>query len=75
MADLDDGSETFKFNWKQFLKCVGPGLLVSIAYLDPGNSKFYKAKYLYYIKSKIFKINLPYFIGKTIKILIFFSIF
>ncbi|CAN1234447.1 Metal transporter Nramp5 [Linum perenne] len=23
--------------WKKFMKCVGPGFLVSLAYLDPGN--------------------------------------
>ncbi|GMH00736.1 hypothetical protein Nepgr_002575 [Nepenthes gracilis] len=25
--------------WRKFLKCVGPGFLVSLAYLDPGNCK------------------------------------
>ena len=27
----------FKFNCKKFLTFVGPGFLMSIAYLDPGN--------------------------------------
>jgi hypothetical protein len=29
----------FKFSWIKLLKFAGPGLLMSIAYLDPGNSK------------------------------------
>lgn len=33
-------SEDKWFSWKLFCHYVGPGLLVSIAYLDPGNRKF-----------------------------------
>jgi NRAMP (natural resistance-associated macrophage protein)-like metal ion transporter len=28
---------------------VGPGLLISIAYLDPGNRKIFHSKYLYFL--------------------------
>jgi hypothetical protein len=31
--------KNFKFSWLKLLKFAGPGLLMSIAYLDPGNSK------------------------------------
>lgn len=36
------------FNWKQFLKYFGPGLLVSIAYLDPGNCYFLRKKLIFF---------------------------
>ena len=29
----------FKFSFKMFIKYVGPGFLVCIAYIDPGNRK------------------------------------
>lgn len=29
-----------KPGWRSFLSFVGPGFLVSLAYLDPGNSKY-----------------------------------
>ena len=33
----DDPKKPFKFNCKKFMSFAGPGLLMSIAYLDPGN--------------------------------------
>ncbi|RZC69669.1 hypothetical protein C5167_032810 [Papaver somniferum] len=35
----DDDPKTQKPGWKNFLAHVGPGFLVSLAYLDPGNSE------------------------------------
>ena len=40
--DIEAGEEKynfrpFRFNFKTFLSFVGPGFLMSIAYLDPGN--------------------------------------
>lgn len=32
----------FRFSFKRLWAFAGPGLLMSIAYLDPGNSKTYK---------------------------------
>lgn len=32
-----DDNENVKFSWKELAKYFGPGLLVSIAYIDPGN--------------------------------------
>ena len=29
--------ESFKFSWKKLSSFIGPGFLMSIAYLDPGN--------------------------------------
>jgi len=29
--------EPFKFNCRKFVKFVGPGILMSVAYMDPGN--------------------------------------
>jgi Mn2+/Fe2+ NRAMP family transporter len=29
--------EPFKFEWRKFKGFIGPGFLMSIAYLDPGN--------------------------------------
>lgn len=47
MPKLDQGSdsesllsckaERFTFSWKKLFAFMGPGLLMSIAYLDPGN--------------------------------------
>lgn len=37
--DYADYVKHFKFSWFRFFKFAGPGLLMSIAYLDPGNSK------------------------------------
>lgn len=37
--DFKDFVKHFKFSWMKLLKFAGPGLLMSIAYLDPGNSK------------------------------------
>jgi len=31
------GAFEWHFSWARFLKFVGPGLLMSIAYIDPGN--------------------------------------
>ncbi|KAI5667952.1 hypothetical protein M9H77_17805 [Catharanthus roseus] len=33
----DDALNEQKPGWRKFLSCVGPGFLVSMAYLDPGN--------------------------------------
>ena len=33
----DDGSQDFKFSWRKLWAFTGPGFLMSIAYLDPGN--------------------------------------
>lgn len=30
------------FSFKKLIKNIGPGLLISMAYLDPGNCKFVK---------------------------------
>lgn len=37
--DLEDTKENYKFQFKSktFFKFAGPGLLMSIAFLDPGN--------------------------------------
>ena len=37
--DLEDTKENYKFKFKSktFFKFAGPGLLMSIAFLDPGN--------------------------------------
>lgn len=32
-----DGADEDRFSWKRFLAFVGPGFLISIAYIDPGN--------------------------------------
>ena len=45
--DFKDFVKKFKFSWLKLMKFAGPGLLMSIAYLDPGNSKH---KALIYIK-------------------------
>ena len=37
--DFKDFVKKFKFSWLKLMKFAGPGLLMSIAYLDPGNSK------------------------------------
>jgi len=36
-----------KPGWKKFLAYVGPGFLVSLAYLDPGNSNSLTLDYTY----------------------------
>jgi len=36
-SDSSSKKEQFKFSFSELLKYFGPGLLVSIAYLDPGN--------------------------------------
>lgn len=33
----DEANQPFVFSWKKFGSFMGPGLLMSIAYLDPGN--------------------------------------
>ena len=35
--DNDYQFKPFKFTWKKLMAYAGPGLLMSIAYLDPGN--------------------------------------
>lgn len=40
--DFDDGQhhgqiKPFRFSWRKLMSFVGPGFLMSIAYLDPGN--------------------------------------
>ncbi|KAI4307243.1 hypothetical protein L6164_030450 [Bauhinia variegata] len=37
LPDHDDHSNNEKPGWRKFLSYVGPGFLVSLAYLDPGN--------------------------------------
>lgn len=37
--EFDSYRRNFKFSWKKLWAFSGPGLLMSIAYLDPGNSK------------------------------------
>ncbi|MBA0566179.1 hypothetical protein Golob_011022, partial [Gossypium lobatum] len=37
--DIDHPNNQKKPGWKKFLSFVGPGFLVSLAYLDPGNRK------------------------------------
>ena len=32
-----EGTDEDAFSWKRFLSFVGPGFLISIAYIDPGN--------------------------------------
>ncbi|KAL9237979.1 hypothetical protein vseg_012464 [Gypsophila vaccaria] len=34
---LVDDSETFSFSWRKLLLYTGPGILMSVAFLDPGN--------------------------------------
>ncbi|CAG8623026.1 12009_t:CDS:2 [Cetraspora pellucida] len=36
-AQVDTGETTSSFSWKKLWKYTGPGFLMSIAYLDPGN--------------------------------------
>lgn len=36
-AQNDDDEQTFRFSWKRLMRFSGPGFLMSIAYLDPGN--------------------------------------
>ncbi|CAG8509119.1 5015_t:CDS:2 [Cetraspora pellucida] len=36
-AQVDTGETASKFSWKKLWKYTGPGFLMSIAYLDPGN--------------------------------------
>jgi Mn2+/Fe2+ NRAMP family transporter len=36
-TEFQGGFRPFKFSLKKFLSFVGPGFLMSIAYLDPGN--------------------------------------
>ena len=35
--DAPDGPLRFKFRWRRLLRFAGPGWLMSLAYLDPGN--------------------------------------
>ena len=35
--DGDSGELHFQFRWRRFWRFVGPGFLMSLAYLDPGN--------------------------------------
>uniref|UniRef100_A0A915JP49 Natural resistance-associated macrophage protein n=1 Tax=Romanomermis culicivorax TaxID=13658 RepID=A0A915JP49_ROMCU len=37
IPDLEDDKSTFSVNWKKLWIFMGPGFLMSIAYLDPGN--------------------------------------
>ena len=37
--EFKEFKKNFRFSWLKLLKFAGPGLLMSIAYLDPGNSK------------------------------------
>ncbi|CAI2182093.1 11845_t:CDS:2 [Funneliformis geosporum] len=36
-AEVDTGDVQTKFSWKKLWKYTGPGFLMSVAYLDPGN--------------------------------------
>ncbi|GJP45543.1 hypothetical protein CLOM_g4926 [Closterium sp. NIES-68] len=37
LQTADDKPDGFRFSWRRFCLFVGPGFLMSIAYLDPGN--------------------------------------
>ena len=47
MQNADDDDENIPFfSWAKLWMYTGPGWLMSIAYLDPGNSKLYYAAYI-----------------------------
>lgn len=52
MGSLDED----QFSFRNLLGFVGPGMLVSIAYLDPGNCKYWDIykRYLYTISTKLY---------------------
>ncbi|KAM7251042.1 hypothetical protein ACFE04_022925 [Oxalis oulophora] len=70
-----------KPEWRMFLSFVGPGFLVSLAYLDPGN-KLCNVEYLWFVKyclwvlakASVIAIDIPEVIGTTFALNIIFKV-